>query len=119
MRRALREALEGVGCESLLSADIVSAVDEASQNVIRHAYEQGPVGPVELAVEKQGETLVFWLRDFAPPVDPAVIDAGRDFADVRPGGLGTRFMKELMDEVGFVDPPGGQGNLLKMVKRLS
>ena len=119
MRRALRKALERIGCESLLAADIVSAVDEASQNVIRHAYQQESAGPVELAVERQGEILVFWLRDFASPVDPAVIDAGRDFANVRPGGLGTRFMKELMDEVAFVEPPGGQGNLLKMVKRLS
>ena len=95
------------------------AVDEACQNVISHAYSGKPPGDVELTLERQGAEVTVWLRDFAPPVDPAVLDRGRDLDDVRPGGLGTRLMKELMDEVAFAEPPVGGGNLLRLVKRLS
>ena len=66
-----------------------------------------------------GSEWTLLLRDWAPPVDPSCLDAGRDFDDLRPGGLGTRFMKELMDEVSFDSPPAGGGNRLRLVKRLS
>ena len=64
-----------------------------------------------------GQQLVVGLQDGAPRVDPEVLNAGRGLDDVRPGGLGTHFMRELMDEVAFVKvPSSGQGNLLRMVK---
>ena len=43
----------------------------------------------------------------------------RDLDDVRPGGLGTHFMAEVMDRVEFLTPPEGGGNLLRMVKRIA
>ena len=76
-------------------------------------------GDVELTLERQGAEVTVWLRDFAAPVDPSVLDRGRDLDDVRPGGLGTHLMKELMDEVDFAESPVGGGNLLRLVKRLS
>ena len=119
MRKALGEALGGAGIDESCRTDIVMAVDEACQNVIRHAYSGKPPGDVELTLEHRNAEVTVWLRDFAPPVDPACLDQGRDLDDVRPGGLGTRFMRELMDEVSFADPPAGGGNLLRLVKRLS
>ncbi|MED5262062.1 MAG: SpoIIE family protein phosphatase [Myxococcota bacterium] len=119
MRKALAEALAAAGADESIRTDIVMAVDEACQNVIRHAYSGKPPGDVELTLEQRNAEVTVWLRDFAPPVDPACLDQGRDLADVRPGGLGTRFMKELMDDVSFAEPPEGGGNLLRLVKRLS
>ena len=43
----------------------------------------------------------------------------RDLSDVRPGGLGTHFIREVMDEVVFLVSPEGCGNLLKLVKRIA
>ena len=58
------------------------------------------------------------LRDFAPHVPPDCMQP-RDLDEVRPGGLGTHFILQVMDEVGFVEPPPeGGGNLLRMVKKL-
>jgi sigma-B regulation protein RsbU (phosphoserine phosphatase) len=58
------------------------------------------------------------LRDFAHTVDPNLIKP-RDLDDLRPGGLGTHFMQEVMDEVTFMPPPQEGGNLLKMKKRIT
>ena len=122
--RRVREAVRGVlGAQPVSEewvADVVSAVDEACQNIIRHAYGGSGEGQFDLKVERSGRDLVVWLRDYAARVDSAVLEAGRDLDDVRPGGLGTHFMRELMDEVGFVKPSSdGEGNLLRMLKRFS
>jgi len=42
----------------------------------------------------------------------------RDLEDIRPGGLGTHFIREVMDEVEFLRPPNDSGNILRMVKRI-
>ncbi|MGA8259306.1 MAG: ATP-binding protein, partial [Arenicellales bacterium] len=57
------------------------------------------------------------LRDFAEPIDTSQVKP-RPLDTIRPGGLGTHFMREVMDEVEFLPPPFGGGNLLRMVKRI-
>lgn len=118
MRSAVREYLHAQGCGEECANDVVLAVDEACQNVIRHAYCDGEPGPIELRVERADGALVISIRDEAPTVDPDCLERSRRLEDVRPGGLGTHFMKSVMDEVGFVDLPEGEGNLLRMVKNL-
>ena len=93
------------------------AIDEACQNVIRHAYGETRTGDILLEVDREDDSLVFCLKDFAPPVDPSRIQP-RDLEDVRPGGLGTHLIREVMDSAGFVDDPPGCGNLFRMVKRI-
>ena len=67
-----------------------------------------------MALEDFG--LVILLRDFADPVDAAEIEP-RDLDDVRPGGLGVHFMREIMDEISYLPREGDYGNILRMVKR--
>lgn len=117
IREAVREAVVSCGCSDELAADVVLAVDEACQNVIRHAYCDDPSGPIELEIERCGDDLVVSLRDFAPEVDPAEVKP-RDLDEVRPGGLGTHLIREMMDSADFVRPASGRGNVLRMVKRI-
>ena len=117
VRHALRESVLANGCDPDCAADVVMAVDEACQNVIRHAYGGDPKGEIVLEVDRRGEALVFALRDFAPKIDPADVEP-RDLGDLRPGGLGTHFIRTVMDEVKFVKTPSERGNLLQMVKRI-
>ena len=117
MRAAVRECVEASGCSENPTADIVLAVDEACQNVIRHAYGEEREGEILLRVEQRGDELVLSLMDFAPPIDPEKVRP-RDLDDVRPGGLGTFLIREVMDSAEFVEPPPGCGNLLRMVKRI-
>jgi sigma-B regulation protein RsbU (phosphoserine phosphatase) len=117
-RSAVREALAGYGLPEEPAGDVVMAIDEACQNVIRHAYGDRAEGDIVLELGIEAGVLTATLRDFAPPVSPDCMQP-RDLDEVRPGGLGTHFMFEVMDEVGFVEPPpAGGGNLLRMVKRI-
>ncbi len=106
-----------LGCPADMAQDMVLAVDEACQNIIRHAYKGGE-GDIVLHLDREDDLLVIRLMDFAPPVEVAKIKP-RSLDEVRPGGLGTHLMRSVMDQVDFLAPPAGIGNLLQMVKRIS
>lgn len=118
VRAAVAEAAVSCGCTEKCRDDIVTAVDEACQNVIRHAYRGNPEGEIILEVRRNGKHMVFHLVDFAAPVDSRTIKP-RALEDIKPGGLGTHFINECMDEAAFRPPPEGVGNLLRMVKKIS
>jgi sigma-B regulation protein RsbU (phosphoserine phosphatase) len=117
-RHAVQVTLANCGMSEANTRDVVMALDEACQNVIRHAYGAERRGDIELAIDQQGDQLIFWLTDWAPAIDPARVRP-RDLDDVRPGGLGTHLIREVMDAADFVTAPPGCGNLLKMVKRIA
>jgi anti-sigma regulatory factor (Ser/Thr protein kinase) len=116
IRAAVAEAARALGVDALLAQDVVLAVDEACQNIIRHAY-QGGDGDIVLQLGREAGRLIVRLIDFAPPVDVTKV-CPRPLDDLRPGGLGTHFMRTLMDDVAFLPPPAGAGNLLQMTKRV-
>jgi len=118
MRDALREQLRAWQLDEACATDVVMAVDEACQNVIRHAYRGESDGVIELEVRCAGDELRIAVRDFAPTVDPARIRP-RPLDELRPGGLGTHLIRSAMDHTEFGKPPSGPGNLLRMVKRLA
>ena len=118
VRAAVAEAAIASGCSETCVHDIVLAVDEACQNIIRHAYRGDPTREIVLEVSRDGDRIVFDLLDFAEPVDASQIKP-RSLDDLRPGGLGTHFIKECMDETEYPPPPEGAGNLFRMVKRIS
>ena len=97
--------------------DVTLAVDEACQNIIRHAYGGDTDEQIQLEINIQGRWLNLCLRDFAETVNVDNIKP-RDLDDVRPGGLGTHFIRELMDEVEFVPTNQERGNVLRMTKKL-
>ena len=118
VRGEMTEALRAAGLATGFIGDVVLVVDEACQNVIRHAYGGAGSGEAVLAMRREGDDLVIDLRDFAESVDPAKVKP-RDLDDIRPGGLGTHFMREIMDHVEFLPPSGHGGNVLRMVKRIA
>lgn len=105
------------GFASDVTMDLVLAVGEACQNVIRHAYNGGP-GLIVLEGDAISGEIEFRLFDFAPACDPSKIGP-RALDDIRPGGLGTHLMGSVMDEVAFLPAPPGYGNFLRMRKRLA
>ena len=117
IRDAVREGVEGEGCSAQSTADIVLALDEACQNIIRHAYAGETDDVIVLEIERCGEDLIFSLTDNAPQIDPEKVKP-RDLDDLRPGGLGTHFIRNVMDQADFLKPPSGRGNLLRMVRRI-
>jgi len=118
MREALRERLRAWRLDEACATDVVMAVDEACQNVIRHAYRGDPDGVIELEVRRAEDELQIAVRDFAPSVDPTRIRP-RPLEELRPGGLGTHLIRSAMDHTEYCKPLSGPGNLLRMVKKLA
>lgn len=117
VRNAVRRAATQAGCSEQGAEDVVLAVDEACQNIIRHAYGGPCDQEIVLEMERRDGDLLLSLLDFAPCIDEEKVRP-RDLGELRPGGLGTHFIRELMDEVSFERPPSGRGNLLRMAKRI-
>ena len=119
--RIVRKFVEQVatlsGCGEACARDMVIAIDEACQNVIRHAYGGEECGEFVLDIRRSDDRLIFNLIDFAEPVDLSLVRP-RNLDELRPGGLGTHFIRECMDEAGFLAPPEGAGNRLQMSKRI-
>lgn len=116
VRRAVEQAATTCGFSKEQSQDIVLAVDEACQNVVRHAYA-GSDGDMSIDIRREKGAFTVLIRDHAPTVDVSKIKA-RDLDDVRPGGLGVHFIHEVMDDVEHLPPPDGQGNLLRLKKAI-
>jgi anti-sigma regulatory factor (Ser/Thr protein kinase) len=93
---------------------MVLAVDEASTNVIRHAYGGRTDERILLTFMVGGDRLEIHVRDFGAPADPDSFQP-RELEDLRPGGLGMHFIKSGMDEVDYRNHPEG-GMLLRLVK---
>ncbi len=119
IRESLCTLLKNKGFNEDYSSDVVLAVDEACQNIIRHAYNFDEQGVIDLAVYLANNELSIELIDFATPVDPKCCNP-KPQKDLVPGGLGTLFMNKLMDSVAYeCPPPEGVGNKLVMTKSIN
>jgi sigma-B regulation protein RsbU (phosphoserine phosphatase) len=114
IRQAVAAAVEAIGCDGDTIGDVVLAVDEACQNIVRHSYG-GAEGDVIVQLTLEDDRLVVRLIDFAPPVAADAI-APRPIHELQPGGLGLHFIRSVMDDIALLPPPVGAGNLLQMVK---
>lgn len=117
MRQALRDRLQAKGVPEGEIVRLVLAVDEASSNVIRHAYRDCQPGEIELTVTRGRGRLRFRLRDFAPPVDGRCLKP-RNLDECRPGGLGINLIDDIMDRWRLRALKRRCGNVLVMFKRL-
>jgi serine/threonine-protein kinase RsbW len=114
MRRYVEHvAADGAGKpEAIL--DMLLAMNEATTNLVQHAYRGGP-GAIEIEVGYEGDALVVCLRDWSPRFDPAQVP-DRDVTEpleVRPlGGLGIPMMRQLTDELIYREGPDGANELI-------
>jgi anti-sigma regulatory factor (Ser/Thr protein kinase) len=101
--------------------DIDLAVEEASTNIVRHAYEPGQVGDIRVRVETVGDDLLITLTDWGRPFEADAAYLAVDVpVEVRAeGGMGVLLIHELMDDVTRTTSsiPGGP-NVLKLVKHV-
>jgi len=118
LRAAVRTAARQRGCDEKLTEQLTLAVNEAAMNIIQHAYRGLPTGEIILEILNNDTALVFRLLDFAAPVNCATLKP-RALDDIRPGGLGLHLIRAVMDEVVYLPPPPGVGNLLQMTKHIA
>lgn len=113
--RAVTERLAtAAGLDAEQTDRLVLAVDESCTNVIRHAYGNRRDGRITITFTAGADRLEIAIRDFGAGADPAAF-RGRDFEQIRPGGLGMHFIRSAVDKIDYDRQPEG-GMVLKMVK---
>ena len=97
--------------------ELVLALAEAAQNIVKHAYSGQPSGDtMRVEIEYQDKVLRMELFDKGKPVIPENIKP-RKLTDIKAGGLGTFFIGQIMDEVVFKTNKEDWVNHLILTKR--
>lgn len=110
---------EGIQNDALMHVEL--AVEEALVNIIRHAYQGGPFGEVEIScVLDQEHNFVVTIRDKGAPFNPLERGTGFDPEDAlrkgTEGGFGIFLMTKVMDRVEYSRSEGY--NILVLVKHV-
>jgi anti-sigma regulatory factor (Ser/Thr protein kinase) len=120
IREYVGEAARRVGFSDKEIYSIQLATDEASSNIIEHAYAGLTGGKLEIETIVSGAELKIILRDHGRTFDPSSVpepNVKADLSERKIGGLGMYLMRKLMDEVTYESSPES-GNILTMTKRL-
>jgi serine/threonine-protein kinase RsbW len=116
-----RLALTGIARVRALSdellADLKLALTEAASNSVRHAYDEGRVGVVEISYELLPDRLVIEVTDEGAGFDPA--ESVGTPEQLSEGGLGIAIIRAIADEVEIETQPGGKGSRLRFEKALN
>lgn len=91
------------------------AVDEACANVIRHAYRGDPGKSIGLRYEVTEKGFEVVIDDEGRKAELEKIK-GRDLGKVKPGGLGTHFIRRAFEIIKF-DGRKRKGNRLRLIRQ--
>ena len=117
IRSFAREIIAKSTTLSACSDDLVLALAEAAQNIVKHAYDGQPTDDVlKVKISFIDNNLSMELFDKGKPVVPANIKP-RDLDDIKAGGLGTFFIGQIMDEVVFKTTKVDWVNHLVLIKK--
>ena len=98
--------------------EFVLAIDEACQNIIRHAYLDLREGKIQICLQHHTPVFKVHIFDQGHPADVAKIKP-RALDDIKIGGLGTHFMNTIMDTVEFIKGEKPWVNHLVMTKKIT
>ena len=116
-----RLALAGVARTRALQAEVVAdlklALTEACSNSVRHAYEEGRDGIVQISYQLTDDRIEVEVRDDGAGFDPAVLERAQRELDE--GGLGIAIIRAVTDELDIGPNPSGGGSRLRFTKYLN
>ena len=119
VRSFCREVFEKLHIDQSLKDELVLAIAEAAQNIVKHAYKNAPDTEDKMVVQIscKDNKLQIGFYDMGQPVDPGKVKH-REIDNVKPGGLGTFFIQQIMDAVEFKDGKKPWINHLVLTKQL-
>ena len=101
VRSFSRKVFEKLDIDQDLKDELVLAIAEAAQNIVKHAYQgQDTEDKMEIKISLDKGQLEIGFFDKGRPVDKENI-RHRNIDDIKPGGLGTYFIQQIMDAVVF------------------
>ncbi len=117
VRSFARDVLSNVPEIESTKDDVILALAEAAQNIVKHAYNgNASKDKMKVDITYEDNVLTFDLYDKGKPVIPSNIKP-RNLDDVKAGGLGTFFIGQIMDEVAFKTSKYDWINHLVLIKK--
>lgn len=99
-----------------LARKLVLCLDEACSNVIKHSYQGEKQHPIEISFQLEDDDFTIQVRDYGKQCNIKHFKP-RPLDEIKPGGLGTFFISEIMDDVNYCTNRE-KGTLLTMSKKL-
>ena len=101
VRTFCREVFEKLNIPQGLKDELILAIAEAAQNIVKHAYKNEKTeDKMEIQISLENGHLEIGFSDKGRPVEKEKI-RHRKIDDIKPGGLGTFFIQQIMDAVVF------------------
>ena len=121
VRSFSREVFEKIKIDQDLKDELVLAIAEAAQNIVKHAYKDIETNDDKMEIKislGKNDELEIGFFDKGKPVDGAKV-RHRNIDDVKPGGLGTFFIQQIMDAVVFKEGEKPWINHLILTKKIN
>ena len=119
VRTFSREVFEKINLPQDQKDELVLAIAEAAQNIVKHGYKgvEETTDRMEIKISLNDNQLEIGFFDKGKPVVPENIQH-RQLDDIKPGGLGTFFIKQIMDGAVFKKDQKGWVNHLILTKKI-
>ena len=119
VRTFSRNVFEKINLPQEQKDELVLAIAEAAQNIVKHAYKgvEETTDTMQIKISLKDGDLQIGFFDKGKPVVPQNIQH-RKLDDIKPGGLGTFFIKQIMDNAIFKKDQKGWVNHLILTKKI-
>ena len=119
VRSFSREVFEKLKLDQDLKDELVLAIAEAAQNIVKHAYKdiEDTSDKMEITISLKDNELEIGFFDKGRAVDQNNV-RHRKIDDIKPGGLGTFFIQQIMDAVVFKEGEKPWINHLVLTKKI-
>ena len=119
VRTFSREVFEKINLPQDQKDELVLAIAEAAQNIVKHAYKDiaETSDRMEIKISLKDSDLEIGFFDKGKAVIPENIQH-RKLDDIKPGGLGTFFIKQIMDAAVFKKDEQQWVNHLVLTKKI-
>jgi len=119
VRTFSRNVFEKINLPQEQKDELVLAIAEAAQNIVKHAYKgvEETTDTMQIKISLKDGDLEIGFFDKGKPVVPQNIQH-RKLDDIKPGGLGTFFIKQIMDNAVFKKDQKGWVNHLILTKKI-
>tara|TARA_B100000945_G_scaffold212474_1_gene171161 strand:- start:193 stop:606 length:414 start_codon:yes stop_codon:yes gene_type:complete len=119
VRTFSRNVFEKINLPQDQKDELVLAIAEAAQNIVKHAYKdiKETTDRMEIKISLKDGELEIGFYDKGKAVIPENVQH-RKLDDIKPGGLGTFFIKQIMDAAVFKKDQKGWVNHLILTKKI-
>ena len=114
-----REVFNKLKLDTNLKDELVLAIAEAAQNIVKHAYKgvEETEDHMQIKISLRDNQLEIGFFDKGKAVVAENVQH-RKLDDIKPGGLGTYFIKQIMDDAVFKKDQQQWVNHLVLTKKI-